>query len=314
MSLSNQRRRTASATTSPSRPSLRQAAEDIARYKWAGKRSHDRSVGQLRGAIDTLCEVLGRDSEAITADDVTFDHLQSCVRLWSARDKLANTTINVRLSTLSALGVDCAGCWRSNDIGLKWWLRPDKAEQLTRWLRDPGNPPFQNALILADYIDWVSHVGMRVEETLRLVRSEVYVSLTRDPGTGEVTGNASEITVPGTKTSGAQATIAIALAPALLLERRLATLPEGDDQRIFPISYFALKEGWQHCRAFLGASDNKLATLKAIRRTAARHLTVNGMPLPVLKDMLRHSSTRTTEGYLRLTGGFRPEEQRKWLK
>ena len=82
---------------------------------------------------------------------------------------------------------------------------------------------------------------------------------------------------------------------------------------MFPISYRTLNRDWQHCRAFLGVADNPLSTLKALRRTAARHLTVKGMPLDILRGYLRHSSSKTTEGYLRLVGGYTPEEQRRWL-
>ena len=44
-----------------------------------------------------------------------------------------------------------------------------------------------------------------------------------------------------------------------------------------------------------------MATLKALRRSAARYLTVGGMPLDILRQYLRHNSVATTMGYLRLT-------------
>jgi len=56
-----------------------------------------------------------------------------------------------------------------------------------------------------------------------------------------------------------------------------------------------------------------MATLKAMRRTAVRHLTVNGMPTEMVRDYLRHSDIKTTMGYLHLVGGYSTEEQRRYL-
>jgi len=87
----------------------------------------------------------------------------------------------------------------------------------------------------------------------------------------------------------------------------------GGEPRIFPIAYDNLHELWDKARAFLGCADNHMATLKALRRTAARHLTINGMPTEMVRDYLRHENIKTTMGYLHLVGGYKTEEQRRWL-
>lgn len=311
------------ATTTPRTKDIREAAREIAANRWAGTRAEARNRCQLGKALDTLCEVAGRAS-GIAVGDVTAAQVRECVALWLNRDRLANGTINVRLALLSAIGVDCTGCWRSNNIGLKWWLSPAQCDKLLAYLRGPNATAFARPRLVADYVEWVSHVGMRVEETLRLTWDDVHLDFRpeRDPHTGEVVTDAktgrpvpvsqTEVTVPGTKTHGSQATIAIGLAPAVLLLRRRHFRIAGES-RVFPISYAMLNADWQLCREFLGVADNPLSTLKALRRTAARHLTVKGMPLDILRGYLRHSSSRTTEGYLRLVGGYSPEEQRRWL-
>jgi integrase len=81
----------------------------------------------------------------------------------------------------------------------------------------------------------------------------------------------------------------------------------------FPIKYDHLHESWDKARAFLGEQDNPMATIKALRRTAARHLTTSGMPTEMVGDYLRHSDIKTTMGYLHLVGGYSITEQRRWL-
>jgi integrase len=158
---------------------------------------------------------------------------------------------------------------------------------------------------------------MRVEEVLRMTWDDVRLDIREgiDPKSKEaILINKSEMTVPGTKSAGAQATLAISLRPALLLWKRRMMVAKGSGAAlVFPISYERLSHDWAHPRAFLGATDNKLATLKSLRRSAARNLTINGMPTAVLKEYLRHSNIGTTMGYLRLTGGYSTNEQRRWL-
>jgi integrase len=274
--------------------------------KWAGTRGLRTNVSQLKGAITTLREVTATQGGSLTVEAVTLENVRECTRRWRDHDRLAAETINARVRVLSSIGVDCTGCWQSPKRLLKWWLSPEKMALLLQHLRS-RNPPFLRAQLMADYVEWTSYVGLRVEESLRLTWDDVRLDVRV---TGDCLTNLSEITVPGTKTGSAQASLALSLIPALLLQRRKEAAVSS---HVFPISYRRLKRDWQHCRAFLGATDNKMATLKALRRTAARSLTVNGMPTAVLMSYLRHSNIKTTMGYLRLTGGYSTAEQRRWL-
>lgn len=251
------------------------------------------------------------EGRPLAVEEITPDDVRKCIAIWRDRDRLAQTTINIRLSVLTILGVSCEGLWLSVRLPPKWWLAPEKLARLVAWLREEC--PFAEAALVADYVEWTAWTGLRVEETLRLAWGDVRLDLRPgDAADGEVL-NFSEITVPGTKTKGAQASLAIGLIPALVLQRRLAARADEGSGLVFPISYGRLRTLWQQCRAFLGVVDTPLATLKALRRTAARNLTTKGMPTEILRNYLRHANIETTMGYLRLVGGYSTAEQRRWL-
>lgn len=279
------------------------------RDSWGDRRGANTDDSQMRGALDTLCTVLGKGSMVAAVEEVTSGHVASCVATWVASG-LSASTINKRLCIFSALKINCDGNWRRPDKRLKWWLKPTECERLLAHLRAKPTPPFPQAHLVADYVEWASHVGMRVEETLRLTWGDCLIAFEKDEE-GKVM-NMCEVSVPGTKTERAQASLALASVPALLLARRHATR-DVVEPRVFPLEYDNLHDHWQKCRDFLGVRDNPLSTLKALRRTAARHLTTGGMPTDVVRQYLRHSDIQTTMGYLRLVGGYTTGEQRKWL-
>jgi hypothetical protein len=64
---------------------------------------------------------------------------------------------------------------------------------------------------------------------------------------------------------------------------------------------------------FLGVSNVATATLKSLRRSFARRATLKGMPTDVLRQYLRHSDIKTTQGYLNLIGGYGLEEQARFI-
>lgn len=169
-----------------------------------------------------------------------------------------------------------------------------------------------NAKLMADYVDFICFTGLRVEEALRLTVK----SFGLNPRTGKMS-----IAIPGTKTATAAATLPLATEVQVLAERLIADarerLESGEDDtgRIFPVSYVEWGRHWNSlCRPILGETNNPGATLKALRRSAARYLhAIRGMPLDLLRQCFRHSDVKTTMGYLRLVGGYGEDELRKYL-
>lgn len=286
---------------------IRDAEERVIRLG-RDMRTYGTRKSQLRYAVDDLLTILGPSSKtnrALTVKHVTKAHVQLCVDKWRD-DGLSAGTTNIRLGLFRLMGIDISGCRRRRPSTVKWHLTPEDEEPLLEHLRSTPEP-FGNAHLLADYIEFVTHTGVRVEEAIRLRWSHVHLKIAVVDGK---VVNKSLFTVPGTKTAGSTARLALALIPALLLQRRKAA---ASGEFVFPIPYRELDAAWQHARAHLGVAEDPLATLKALRRTAARHLTGNGMPAPVLMQYLRHSNIQTTMGYLRVTG-YSAEEQRKWLE
>lgn len=282
-------------------------AQELASKKWEGTRGKASQESQLRQALNTLLGVLGPKATQMALEDITTAHVKRCVDTWRSESK-SPSTINARLSVLSILGVKTDTCWVSVKLPPKWWLRPEEQERLIAYLR--ATPPaFPTAPLLADYIEFISYTGLRVEEALRLTWRDISVNLYEEGG--KLKSN-SEFTVPGTKTQRSRATLALGVLPALLLIERQKGAA-GEQMFVFPIKYDYLHEAWDKARAYLGEEGNPMATLKALRRTAARHLTVNGMPTEMVRAYFRHSNIKTTMGYLHLVGGYNVNEQRKFL-
>lgn len=286
--------------------SIASAVERVSR-RWQGTRARASQNSQLLQAIKTLLEVRSDlNASPDRLEDVPTLVVQECVRRWQTAG-LSPSTISARLSVLSVLGVKTNGCWVRNKLPPKWWLKPDDSERLLEYLRATPSP-FPVALLLADYIEFISYTGLRVEEALRLTWRDFTLSVTEADG---VMSSQSEMTVPGTKTQGSRAGLPLGVLPSVLLLKRQEMA--GDEPHVFPIKYDHLHELWNKARAFLGEQNNPMATLKALRRGAARHLTTNGMPTEMVRAYLRHSNIKTTMGYLHLVGGYNVNEMRKFL-
>jgi integrase len=233
------------------------AALDLSQH-WRGTRHYASSMSQLKLAMSTLIEVMG-PSRSPTVEEVTIEQLKACVHLWRGAG-LSHETINKRVNTLSALGIACPGVRLPRPSRLRWQQAPERLEPLLAYLR-ANPPPFPRAKLMADYVEWVCFTGTRVEEVLRMTWDDVRLDIREEPGKASLVSY-SEMRYT---TQGAQATLAISLRPALLLQRRFAQRA-GADPRVFPINYECLTRDWVHPRSFLGAMDNKQATLKALRR------------------------------------------------
>lgn len=293
--------------------SLAEVLADTIAARWAGRRSCGSLSSQARLALDTLSlacrpDLLGQPVMdrlgAVRRFEVTDAHIAALPPFWRSRG-IKPGLINRRLVCMSAMGFNVAGNYQQTKKDLKWWLKPEQRATLAAKLgaTDP---------LFVDYMDWACATGMRVEETLRLTREDLTEFTMVHPKTGQPT-TLLAMTVPGLKTNDAQATLPLPSAAAEIVRRRFGPDAQPDD-RLFPVSYFQISDRWRRYRYIIGVQHIEGATLKAFRRVSARNLhAIDGMPLDLVRQYLRHENIRTTMGYLRLTGGYNTEEFARWL-
>lgn len=286
-------------------PTFRTAIREVWETDWRHRRSRETLLSQAERAIADL------GGMHVDPSRITPVLVRQATSGWYG-EGLSPATITKRLNCLSKLGVNVEGCRPKRTKALKWWLNDADMGRLLAWLRTAhteqhGAPEAldMSSYVMADFIVWTVHTGLRVEETLALRMRDILAG----PG-----GRAS-VVVSGTKTASAQATLPLMSdAQAAAHSRGWGVLTAGSDCPLFPYEYAQLREWWQECRKFLGVQDNPTATLKALRRSAARKLHIQkGMPLDMVRQYLRHEDIATTMEYLRLTGGYGEEEMRKWL-
>lgn len=163
-----------------------------------------------------------------------------------------------------------------------WWLRPEALPMLTNHLIDTGAKP------LALYILWTVNTGLRVEENLALTFNDVHHDT---------------LWVPGTKTSGAQATLPLSDAAKIVWEEIKASTPKGT--KPFPWSRQQLLTLWhKHVIPYLKPtlSRGQKPVPRDLRATFASMMHSRGMPTEMLRQLLRHSGIQTTQRYIRKTG------------
>jgi len=323
---------------------LMRALDKLRAGRWADHRSKDVLYSQGRTAADHLTEIILATLEPerhVLVKEVTSGHVAVAIRGWQGA-QIAPDTIRKRLNVLRAMGVDLGKAEDrpklSKKVPPKWWLSLEEETRVCNFLRQqaPHRPycmPTGAALMLANYIRFVTRSGLRVEEALRITPNAIKYS-----SSGPAREVAS-IMVDGTKTLGSRATLPLmpeaydallhawhdrhGLTPEVAMLDNLrwaASHPHFSKVPVFQFglspeaSYLIAAQSWEKCRAYLGASDNPTATLKALRRSAARYLHITkGMPLDMVREYLRHEDIETTQGYLRLTGGYGEAEMRKWL-
>lgn len=305
-------------TTTPSPLSLKDALDATYRARWSKARdggsclySQALKAAESVGGHAAIARCGYNDGAwqalAATLPEITLDVVAKATADWYALG-LSPATITKRLNCLGAMGIDVGGNRPTIKPALKWWLRPEEERRVLDYLSEhaPSRHLYRQVGL---FIAWTTRTGLRIEESLRLT-------------TMDFTGllgptDAMSFNVPGLK-SHAAGNITLPLSnEAGEIAQALFWL-DDDHVRIgpmFEVTYSQLETVWGDLRSkCLMAADEPTCTLKALRRSAARHLHITkGMPLDMVRQYLRHEDIETTMGYLRLTGGYGTEEMRRWL-
>lgn len=294
------------------------AALETARRVWRHtmlERSYLTRYSQAKQAVAILKSLGCKTTKDATAPGMLSRFRDRCF----VRDKIAAATYNARAMALRGMGIEVG--YLSPPHQLKWFLT-DEGEERIRALPTSLDYHRRDAIlpITKSFIFWTCATGLRVEETLRLQWLHLSLhSANASPPSGRMTAAAFQATilVPGTKTASAQATIPISEEACTIL---CGLMPKDGSApqlggHIFPVTYNTLFREWAKVRKLLGIDPEKTptATLKALRRSFARRAHLSGMPVDVLRQFLRHEDIKTTQGYLRLVGGYSADEMRRWL-
>lgn len=251
------------------------------------------------------------DRGCLDIEDIDSEDMDALIKWEQAERKNSNSTINHHLSYLST--INKVANKRKPPITLakmpierqpvriqeKWWLRPEDLERATKWLEEERRDP-----LFADFIRIVAYQGFRTEEAIRL-RTRHFTGLDTDE---------PWVKVPGTKTEKSQGSIAVFELARPTVERCIERCEKHRWELLFPITLGQARERWQEVREFLGVTDVKTATMRALRRTFAHYANLSGMPTRTLQMVLRHSSITTTEMYLHLVGANEAGQAREYMR
>jgi integrase len=281
----------------PSSPTLEEAYIHACQTRWNTKRDGGASLkSQAKLAIATIQDMAIERGRIVTLTvDTASLYVLPATAAWYKLG-LSPATINKRLNCLSVMGINVQGMRQPKSRDLKWYLSEEEAAKAVAYLLSPHSTHTMKQL--GRLIAWTTKTGLRIEETLRLTRADFSADF-------------SEVSVPGFKTAASQARLPLSAAAQAVP----CAVPWNEQGQPFILAtYDQLEAAWNALRTLMGWTGNGV-TMKALRRSAARHLHADcGMPLDMVRQYLRHESINTTMEYLRLTGGYGTEEMRRYLK
>lgn len=284
------------------RSTLRTAAEIALATHWKNT-SYERTVKIKLPPIIRFFEKIGKgEMDLITSKDIDA-FIEDC---WDRGNK--NITVNKNLSMLSV--VNKVAMERTPPLAKKklpikklkekaperWWLPPDKLDEVLKWLNGPKGEP-----VFADYILMIVMEGLRVTEALDLEPRHF----------SGLSSSKPMLKVPGTKTKGSEATIAVFKDTVPLVARCIKRAEENGWEKLFPYTWRTVRDNWNEVREFLGVEHIETSTLRSLRRTFAHYANTRGMTTDTLMKHLRHSTIITTTGYLDLVGADSTELARR---
>jgi integrase len=281
---------------------LREACDAALRTHYRGMAYEDNAGRYLEEITRFMAERKKRDIDQITSEDL------DAYTSWCLNKGNCANTINKKLSVLSktvGLALKRVPPLAKAPLPItkmkvkrveKWWFRPEDQAKAYAWLLEE-----QGDQLYVDFLETMVGQGLRVMEALRLAPRH-FIGLD---------GDKPSIIVPGTKTARSQATIPLYDDMRDWAQRSIDRAKANGWDVLFPYSWQLARNRWNEVRDCVDAGHIPTATLKALRRSFAHRANQRGVTTKDLKEVLRHSSILTTEGYLNLTGGGGSENSRE---
>ena len=237
------------------------------------------------------CELLMRFfTKDIYIKDITTQKVNDYVE-YLIRNGAANSTINRKLSTLSAILKTA----EDNDI-------ETAQPKLRRRKEYKGRERFitkDEETVMLDTLerwDMVSHrdavivlidTGMRCGELFKLQKNDIDFKA----------GKNGALRLWVTKNDRARS-VPITTRVREVMQRRVENIKDTDF--VFPFSYAWLRQGWNRLKTCLGYEDDPMFVLHILRHTCASRLVQSGVPLVEVQKWLGHTSIQTTIRYSHL--------------
>lgn len=290
--------------------SLQLLAHRYAANAWPGKRSEVANIVTVDDFISYCGYQWGVEAVSAITQSIV-DGYQEFYRAHGYSASSLNTKGSVIAGFIKWSGrTDLKVKFYGRGRQLKWSLSDDDYVRLINNLTNlyPDSPiqDAADAYLMRAYLVLTVETGLRVEEVLRLVAQDFDLTDPERP----------ILFVPGTKNVQSAARIAISKRAgrwARSMIGDVAKRPPGSPQRLFDIPYRKLWDLWDKCRTFLGLQDEPTATLKGLRRTFAARCLRKGIPIEMIRELMRHASMQTTLSYLAQFGLSDNDETRALL-
>jgi integrase len=272
---------------------------DLLDHLWTTQYQRKKNSATVQSSIRALKKGFGADTNPAMIDRFTIDQwVQDCMGR-----RLSASTVNRRLSILSrALNYAEEARLIERMPKIEYmhvrarklvWMSKDEEVKVVDWLNQRGD---EN---VAQYVEVLLDTGMRPGELLSLKRQDVDFV-------------ANEINVLATKTN-THRKIPMTMKVASILRARMkrtnGLLAEvGKDTKatkdhIFPYTYRHMVDRWVEAQEYMGWRGDGEHTLYVCRHTFASRLIQKDVPLPIISQLMGHSSYQQTLAYAKLKGG-----------
>jgi len=272
---------------------------DLLDHLWNTQYQRKRNSASMMSGIRELKRSFGADTHPAMIDRFMIDEW---VQKSLAKGHAAGT-INRRMSTLSkALGYAEEARLIERMPRIEYltirsrklvWMTKDEEVKVLDWLEKRGD---EN---VAQYVAVLLDTGMRPGELLALTRKDVdfaeneilvYAPKTDTYRKVPMTVRVAEIFKARMKrTNGLKAEVG-----------RDTKAPEG---ALFPYTYRHMVDRWVDAQEYMGWKGDGEHTLYVCRHTFASRLIQKDVPLPIISQMMGHTSYQQTLAYAKLKGG-----------
>ena len=255
-------------------PTLKDAHDLTWRLHW----SQDRG----RKTHEVFCRAIFNEfAPATPLTDITFDSILEAVEAWEDEGN-GGQTVNHKVSHLSMMLKTAMD---------KGWI--DKMPKMVRRKPGKGRIRFINEAEEQRLLNACAELGF--DELRDLVQVAIDTGFRRGEllqiAPSDLIGGKIHLYDGETKNGKGRAVPVTSRVEAIIQRR-------GTGSRVFSYTFCTLRREWNLVREFMGLSEDKQFVVHMLRHTCATRLVQRGVPLPIVKEWMGHSTITTTMRYV----------------